>query len=63
MAPIWLLLAAIVLTGSLLVTSPWRLSVVMVAIFGMIFLGEKLSPLHWAGLVLVAGGAVLLAIQ
>jgi len=40
-----------------------KLSVVMVAIFGMIFLGERLSPVHWAGLLLVAGGAVLLAIQ
>lgn len=32
MAPIWLLLAAIVLMGSLLLTSPWRVSVVMVAV-------------------------------
>jgi transporter family protein len=36
--------------------------VVLVAIFGVIFLGEKLATLHWIGVALIASGAVLLAI-
>jgi transporter family protein len=39
-----------------------KLSVVLVAIFGVVFLGEKLGPLHWSGVALIAVGAVLLAI-
>lgn len=38
-----------------------KLSVVMVAIFAAIFLGEKLSAVNWAGVVLIAAGAVLVA--
>ena len=38
-----------------------KLSVVMVAIFGALFLGEQLSPPNWAGVALIAGGAVLVA--
>jgi bacterial/archaeal transporter family protein len=38
-----------------------KLSVVLVAIFGVIFLGEKLSALNWLGVALVAGGALLVA--
>ena len=38
-----------------------KLSVVMVAIFGVLFLGEKLSALNWLGVALVAGGALLVA--
>jgi bacterial/archaeal transporter family protein len=39
-----------------------KLSVVLVAIFGVIFLGEKLSALNWLGVALVAGGALLVAL-
>ena len=40
-----------------------KLSVVMVAIIAAIFLGEKLSPLNWAGVALIGLGAVLVAAQ
>ena len=39
-----------------------KLSVVLVAIFGLIFLGEKLSLLSWLGVALVAAGAILVAV-
>lgn len=38
-----------------------KLSVVFVAILGVLALGEHLSLKHWFGVVLVAGGALLLA--
>jgi transporter family protein len=38
-----------------------KLSVVLVAIFGVIFLGERLSGPNWLGVILIAGGAVLVA--
>jgi len=38
-----------------------KLSIVLVAIFGVAFLGETLSPLHWTGVALIAAGALLLA--
>jgi transporter family protein len=38
-----------------------KLSVVMVAIFGVIFLGEKLTAPNWLGVALIAVGAVLVA--
>ena len=38
-----------------------KMSVVLVAIFGVLFLGEKLSALNWAGVALIALGAVLVA--
>lgn len=38
-----------------------KLSVVLVAIFGVLFLGEHLDPKQWLGIALVGGGAVLLA--
>ena len=40
-----------------------KLSVVLVAVFGVIFLGERLSAAGWLGIVLIAGGAVLLAYE
>jgi len=40
-----------------------KLSVVLVALFGVAFLGERLSGLGWAGIGLIAAGAVLVAIQ
>jgi transporter family protein len=38
-----------------------KLSVVLVAIFGVIFLGERLTAPNWIGVALVAAGAVLVA--
>jgi transporter family protein len=38
-----------------------KLSVVLVAIFGVIFLGERLSTPNWLGVALIAVGAVLVA--
>lgn len=40
-----------------------KLSVVLVAVFAYVFLGERLSGLHWTGVALIAAGAVLLAIR
>ncbi len=39
-----------------------KLSVVLVALFSVTFLGESLSLLHWLGIALVATGAVVLAL-
>ena len=38
-----------------------KLSVVLVAIFGVTILGERLSGLNWLGIALIAGGAILVA--
>ena len=38
-----------------------KLSVVLVAVFGVIFLGEKLTAPNWLGVALIAAGAVLVA--
>lgn len=38
-----------------------KLSVVLVAIFGAVILGEKLSALAWLGVALIGTGAVLIA--
>jgi bacterial/archaeal transporter family protein len=38
-----------------------KLSVVFVAILGVLFLGEKLSMPNWIGIALIASGAVLVA--
>ncbi len=40
-----------------------KLSVVLVAVFGVIFLGEKLSGANWLGVGMIAGGAVLVALK
>jgi transporter family protein len=39
-----------------------KMSVVLVAIFGVLFLGEKLSLLNWAGVAMIALGAVFVAL-
>jgi transporter family protein len=39
-----------------------KLSVVLVAIFGAVFLSEKLSLLNWAGVGFIAAGAILVAV-
>ena len=38
-----------------------KLSVVMVAVFAALFLGEKLSLMNWLGVALIGGGAILVA--
>ena len=40
-----------------------KLSVVLVAIFGAVFLGEKLTPQNWIGVALIAAGAILVAFR
>lgn len=39
-----------------------KLSVVLVAVFGTVFLGESLSGIAWLGVALIGGGAVLVAV-
>jgi transporter family protein len=38
-----------------------KLSVVLVAVFGVLFLGERLSAPNWLGIALIAAGAILVA--
>jgi transporter family protein len=38
-----------------------KLSVVLVAVFGALFLGERLTGLNWLGVALIGGGAILVA--
>ena len=38
-----------------------KMSVVLVALFGVIFLGERLAMPNWIGIALIAAGAVLVA--
>ena len=38
-----------------------KLSVVLVALFGVVFLGERLNGANWVGVLLIASGAVLVA--
>jgi bacterial/archaeal transporter family protein len=40
-----------------------KLSVVLVALFGVVFLGERPSLQGWLGIVLIAVGAVLIAVK
>ena len=40
-----------------------KLSVVLVALFGAVFLGEKMGGLSWLGIALIAGGAILVAVE
>ena len=40
-----------------------KLSVVLVALFGVVFLGERPSINGWLGIVLIAAGAVLIAFK
>ena len=40
-----------------------KLSVVLVAVFGVVFLREYLSVTNWLGVVMIAGGAVLVAVR
>jgi transporter family protein len=40
-----------------------KLSVVLVALFGVVFLGERPSATGWLGIVLIAAGAILIVIR
>ncbi|MHB8906518.1 MAG: EamA family transporter [Melioribacteraceae bacterium] len=40
-----------------------KLSVVLVALFGVMILGEKLTTTHWLGIFLIAAGAVIIAVK
>jgi transporter family protein len=40
-----------------------KFSVVLVAVFAFVFLGERSSPREWLGIVLVAAGVVVLALK
>ena len=40
-----------------------KLSVVLVALFGALFLGERLSVLNWFGVALIAAGAWLVTLR
>lgn len=40
-----------------------KLSVVLVAVFGVLFLGERLSGINWAGVVLIMAGVLLIAMR
>jgi transporter family protein len=40
-----------------------KLSVVLVALFGVVFLGERPSLYGWLGILLISAGAVLIAIK
>jgi transporter family protein len=40
-----------------------KLSVVLVAVFAVVFLGERPAPRDWLGIALVAAGVVLLALK
>ena len=37
------------------------MSVLLVALFGVVFLGERLSGANWLGVAMIAGGALLVA--
>ncbi|MET3612317.1 transporter family protein [Rhizobium aquaticum] len=39
-----------------------KLSIVLVAVFGVVFLSEKLSLLHWLAISMMTAGAVMLAV-
>jgi bacterial/archaeal transporter family protein len=40
-----------------------KLSVVLVAVFGVLLLGEKLSGTNWLGVAMIGAGAILVAYQ
>jgi len=40
-----------------------KLSVVLVAVFGVLFLGERLSGINWLGVALIGLGALLVAVK
>ncbi|GJE01683.1 EamA family transporter [Methylobacterium isbiliense] len=60
----WLCYARALTLGEAARVAPLdKLSVVLVAVFGVLFLGERLSGLNWLGIGLIALGAVLVAVK
>ena len=60
---VFLLLSGLGTGASTLVAPIDKLSVVLVALFGVVFLGERPSFNGWVGIALIAAGAVLIAIK
>src|SRR6267154_1650990 len=58
----WCYFRALKLGNAAQVAPVDKLSVVLVAIFGALLLGEKLTILNWFGVALIALGAVLVAL-
>ena len=56
-----LLLSALKIGDAARVAPIDKLSVVLVAVFGVVFLGEALAFINWVGVLLIASGAVLVA--
>jgi bacterial/archaeal transporter family protein len=54
---------ALKLGPATLVAPTDKLSVVLVALFGVAFLGERPSAIHWLGIGLIAAGAVVIAVK
>ena len=40
-----------------------KMSVLLVALFGVAFLGERLTTRNWLGVAMIAGGAILVALR
>ncbi|HEV2570336.1 MAG TPA: EamA family transporter [Beijerinckiaceae bacterium] len=40
-----------------------KMSVLLVAVFAVVFLGERLSAINWLGVALIAGGTVMVALK
>ncbi len=40
-----------------------KLSVVLAALFGVVFLGERLAPVNWLGIALIGAGAWLITLR
>ena len=55
--------AALKLGPATLVAPIDKLSVVLVALFGVVFLGERTSMTGWLGIALIAAGAVIIVIK
>jgi hypothetical protein len=60
--PISPLFRALKLGRATLVAPIDKLSVVLVALFGVVFLGERPSLNGWIGIALIAAGAVIIAV-
>ena len=53
----WCYFRALQLGDALRVAPLDKLSVVLVALFGASFLGERLAPVNWLGILMIAAGA------
>ena len=59
----WCYFRALQLADAARVAPLDKLSVVLVALFGVGFLGERLAPINWLGIAMVAGGAWLVTLR